>query len=77
PSATFEGTKASLLKNSRTAKNRLLRSPEALQTNNIYGVTFKELIVPKGNDDIRPGYPMVPNYSTIHETANTAKGANA
>lgn len=77
PSATFEGTKASLLKNSRTAKNSLLRSPEALQTNNIYGVTFKEMIVPKGNDDIRPGYPMVPKYITIHETANTAKGANA
>lgn len=77
PSATFEGTKASLLKNSRTAKNSLLRAPEALQTNNIYGVTFKEMIVPKGNDDIRPGYPMVPKYITIHETANTAKGANA
>ena len=54
-----------------------MRSPEALQTNNIYGVTFKEMIVPKGNDDIRPGYPMVPKYITIHETANTAKGANA
>ncbi len=35
------------------------------------------MIVPKGNDDIRPGYPMVPKYITIHETANTAKGANA
>ncbi|OOR30485.1 S-layer homology domain-containing protein [Bacillus cereus] len=77
PSATFEGTKASLLKNGRSAKSSLLRAPATLQTNNIYGVTFKEMIVPKGNDDIRPGYPMVPKYITIHETANPAKGANA
>ncbi|MBE5107941.1 S-layer homology domain-containing protein [Bacillus thuringiensis] len=77
PSATFEGTKASLLKNSRSAKSSLLRAPDALQTNNIYGVTFKEMIVPKGNDDIRPGYAMVPKYITIHETDNPAKGANA
>ncbi|MGE7883791.1 S-layer homology domain-containing protein [Bacillus sp. NPDC094077] len=77
PSATFEGTKASLLKNERSAKSSLLRAPATLQTNNIYGVTFKEMIVPKGNDNIRPGYAMVPKYITIHETANTAKGANA
>ena len=45
--------------------------------NNVYGVTFKEMIVPKGNENIRPGYAMEPKYITIHETANTSKGANA
>ncbi|MGE6616428.1 S-layer homology domain-containing protein [Bacillus mycoides] len=77
PSATFEGTKASLLKNDSSAKSNLLRAPANLQTNNIYGVTFKEMIVPKGNENIRPGYAMDPKYITIHETANTSKGANA
>lgn len=35
------------------------------------------MIVPKGNENIRPGYAMEPKYITIHETANTSKGANA
>ncbi len=48
-----------------------------MPTNNVYGVTFKEMIVPKGNENIRPGYAMEPKYITIHETANTSKGANA
>ncbi|MGG5793686.1 S-layer homology domain-containing protein [Bacillus nitratireducens] len=78
PSATFEGTKASLLENrSSTEKKTLYRTPANLYTSNIYGVTFKEMIVPKGNENIRPGYAMDPKYITIHETANTSKGANA
>ncbi|WP_439875158.1 S-layer homology domain-containing protein [Bacillus mycoides] len=78
PSATFEGTKASLLENkSSTEKKTLYRTPANLYTSNIYGVTFKEMIVPKGNENIRPGYAMDPKYITIHETANTSNGANA
>jgi len=78
PSATFEGTKASLLENkSSTEKKTLYRTPANLYTSTIYGVTFKEMIVPKGNENIRPGYAMDPKYITIHETANTGKGANA
>lgn len=53
------------------------KTPSHLPTNNVYGVTFKEMIVPKGNENIRPGYAMEPKYITIHETANTSKGANA
>ncbi|HFU7090338.1 TPA: SH3 domain-containing protein [Bacillus cereus] len=43
----------------------------------IAGIPFVEWIVPKGNTDIRPANPMKPKYITIHETANTAPGANA
>lgn len=32
--------------------------------------------IPKGNGN-RPGYAMKPEYITIHNTANTSKGANA
>ncbi|MFP3414420.1 S-layer homology domain-containing protein [Bacillus sp. SIMBA_074] len=78
PSAKFEGTKASLFENQGSTENKnLYRTPANLYTNNIYGVTFKEMIVPKGNENIRPGYAMDPKYITIHETANTSKGANA
>ncbi|MFJ8241735.1 S-layer homology domain-containing protein [Bacillus tropicus] len=41
------------------------------------GVPFVEWIVPAGNPDIRPANPMKARYITIHETANTARGANA
>ncbi len=41
------------------------------------GVPFVEWIVPAGNPDIRPANPMKARYITIHETANTAAGANA
>lgn len=80
PSATFEGTKASLFEKTVSTENRsaaFFKTPSHLPTNNIYGVTFKEMIVPKGNENIRPGYAMEPKYITIHETANTSKGANA
>ena len=30
------------------------KTPSHLPTNNVYGVTFKEMIVPKGNENIRP-----------------------
>ncbi|HFK1452176.1 MULTISPECIES: S-layer homology domain-containing protein [Bacillus cereus group] len=80
PSATFDGTKASLFEKTGTIEKRsatFFKTPPNLPTNNVYGVTFKEMIVPKGNENIRPGYAMEPKYITIHETANTSKGANA
>ncbi|MCV5434037.1 hypothetical protein OFN37_33535, partial [Escherichia coli] len=80
PSATFEGTKATLFEKKVSMENRsaaFFKTPSHLPTNNVYGVTFKEMIVPKGNENIRPGYAMEPKYITIHETANTSKGANA
>ncbi|HDR7515138.1 N-acetylmuramoyl-L-alanine amidase [Bacillus mobilis] len=80
PSATFEGTKASLFEKTGSIEKRsatFFKTPSNLPTNNVYGVTFKEMIVPKGNENIRPGYAMEPKYITIHETANTSKGANA
>lgn len=39
------------------------------------GTPFVEWIVPAGNPDIRPANPMKARYITIHETANTARGA--
>ncbi|MGG0123524.1 S-layer homology domain-containing protein [Bacillus paranthracis] len=80
PSATFDGTKASLFEKTSAIEKRsatFFKTPSNLPTNNVYGVTFKEMIVPKGNENIRPGYAMEPKYITIHETANTSKGANA
>ncbi len=80
PSATFDGTKASLFEKTSAVEKRsatFFKTPSHLPTNNVYGVTFKEMIVPKGNENIRPGYAMEPKYITIHETANTSKGANA
>lgn len=34
-------------------------------------------IVPESLTNVRPGFKMVPEYITIHNTANTSKGANA
>lgn len=34
-------------------------------------------IIPKHQKKQRPGYNMKPRYITVHETANTSKGANA
>lgn len=34
-------------------------------------------IVPKGNVEIRPGYPLNPKFITIHNTGNSGRGANA
>lgn len=39
-------------------------------------VNIKEKFIPK-NTNARPGYTMVPEFLTCHNTANTAKGANA
>jgi len=38
---------------------------------------INQLLVPKSRTNNRPGYPMKPEYITIHETANTSKGADA
>lgn len=38
---------------------------------------INQLLIPKKFTYARPGYRMVPKYITIHETANTKKGANA
>ncbi|EJS46906.1 hypothetical protein ICG_05496 [Bacillus cereus BAG1X1-3] len=64
PSVKFKGSKPSLIKQRAT-------------TSNIYGVPFTEWIVPKGNDNIRPGYAMNAKYITIHETDNESPGAGA
>lgn len=34
-------------------------------------------IIPKGNPEVRPAYPMNPTHVTIHNTGNDGKGANA
>ncbi|HDR4351013.1 MULTISPECIES: S-layer homology domain-containing protein [Bacillus cereus group] len=60
----FKGTKASLIQ-------------PKLNASAIYGVPFTEWIVPKGNDNIRPGYAMNAKYITIHETDNESPGAGA
>lgn len=40
------------------------------------GVPFRVALIPKGNPN-RPGYPMTPQWVTVHETANPKPGANA
>ena len=81
PSAKFEGTKASLIQEAIPARTKraavMYAAPIEEKTTDIYGVTLKEMIVPKGNDNIRPGYAMKPKYITIHETDNYSVGANA
>ncbi|TWO94541.1 N-acetylmuramoyl-L-alanine amidase family protein [Bacillus velezensis] len=39
-------------------------------------VKITQDFIPKGHNN-RPGYAMNPSYITVHNTANTAKGANA
>ncbi|MFD3450008.1 N-acetylmuramoyl-L-alanine amidase [Microbacteriaceae bacterium 4G12] len=47
-------------------------------TNSIYGVSYnKSMLVPLGNDNVRPGSTLLPTYITVHNTDNTAIGANA
>lgn len=38
---------------------------------------IQQRLIPKKHSHIRPGIPMKPEYITIHETANRAKGASA
>lgn len=38
---------------------------------------IKQKLIPASNKTTRPGIPMKPTYITVHETANTAKGATA
>src|SRR4051812_44950836 len=38
---------------------------------------IKQLLIPASNKETRPGIPMTPKYITVHETDNTAAGANA
>ncbi|HHT7190670.1 TPA: S-layer homology domain-containing protein [Bacillus cereus] len=81
PSAKFEGTKASLAQGTTSARVKsaavMYAAPIEEKTMDIYGVPLKEMIVPKGNENIRPGYAMKPKYITIHETDNYSIGANA
>ncbi|PGF05243.1 S-layer homology domain-containing protein [Bacillus toyonensis] len=62
-------------------QKRSLAFAPASQTTKRYGTLagtkFVEWIVPAGNIDIRPQNPMKAKYITIHETANTERGANA
>jgi N-acetylmuramoyl-L-alanine amidase len=39
-------------------------------------LTVREAIIPEDNEN-RPGYAMVPEYVTVHETSNYAAGADA
>ncbi|OQR57636.1 S-layer homology domain-containing protein [Bacillus sp. CDB3] len=81
PSAKFEGTKASLIQDTTPTRTKraavMYAAPSAEKTTDIYGVPLKEMIVPTGNENIRPGNAMKPNYITIHETDNYSVGANA
>ncbi|KMN45813.1 S-layer homology domain-containing protein [Bacillus sp. LK2] len=81
PSAKFEGTKASLIQSTTPTRKKseavMYAAPSAEKTTDIYGVPLKEMIVPTGNENIRPGYAMKPKYITIHETDNYSVGANA
>lgn len=40
------------------------------------GVPFRVALIPEGNPN-RPGYPMRPEWVTVHETGNPRPGANA
>lgn len=42
----------------------------------LLGVPFRVALIPKGNRN-RPGYPMRPEWVTVHETGNPNVGANA
>ncbi|RWS41866.1 N-acetylmuramoyl-L-alanine amidase [Bacillus mycoides] len=81
PSAKFEGTKASLIQDTTPTRTKraavMYAAPIEAKTTDIYGVPLKEMIVPTGNENIRPGYAMKPKYITIHETDNYSVGANA
>lgn len=81
PSAKFEGTKASLIQSATPTRTKraavMYAAPSAEKTTDIYGIPLKEMIVPTGNENIRPGYAMKPKYITIHETDNYSVGANA
>ena len=78
PSAKFEGTKASLIQGAAPIRTKyaaaMYAAPIEEKTTDIYGVPLKEMIVPKGNENIRPGYAMNPKYITIHETDNYSVG---
>ncbi|MGF2716564.1 N-acetylmuramoyl-L-alanine amidase [Bacillus cereus] len=54
-----------------------IQSTTPIDKGSINGVSFKEWIVPAGNDNIRPQIPMSPKFITIHETANKGVGAGA
>ena len=64
PSAKFEGTKASLIQDAAPTRTKraaaMYVAPIEEKTTDIYGVPLKEMIVPKGNENIRPGYAMNP-----------------
>lgn len=81
PSAKFDGTKASLIQDATPTRTKraavMYAAPIEEKTTDIYGVPLKEMIVPTGNENIRPGYAMKPKYITIHETDNYSVGANA
>ncbi|MBX9158533.1 S-layer homology domain-containing protein [Bacillus cereus] len=59
----------------RTKRSLMYAAPT--KRTEVNGVPLVEKIVPKGNDNIRPGYAMKPEYITIHETGNPEVGANA
>ncbi|EAO52850.1 N-acetylmuramoyl-L-alanine amidase / S-layer protein [Bacillus thuringiensis serovar israelensis ATCC 35646] len=67
------------IKPKRTKRSLAFSAPTQTtqKKGSIAGIPFTEWIVPAGNLDIRPQNPMKAKYITIHETANTERGANA
>ena len=53
----------------------VVRTMEELREDTI-GVPFRVALIPKDNEN-RPGYPMRPEWVTVHETGNPRPGANA
>ncbi|MGX6446092.1 peptidoglycan recognition protein family protein [Neobacillus sp. K501] len=60
-----------------TDKAKFDGTVESFNTSNIHGVPYKKMIVPTGNVSVRPAYPLKPDFITVHNTANTAVGADA
>ncbi|MCH6266540.1 N-acetylmuramoyl-L-alanine amidase family protein [Neobacillus citreus] len=50
---------------------------DTFDTTSIYGIPYKKMIIPTGNISVRPGTTLKPDYITVHNTANTASGADA
>ncbi len=60
-----------------TEKAKYVGTVDSFNATSIYGVPYKKMIIPTGNKSVRPESPLKPSYITVHNTANTAVGANA
>ena len=59
-----------------TKKGKFENSISTLDVSSINNIPLKVKLA-KPSNNVRPGMPMKPKYITIHNTANTGKGANA